>query len=280
MNNREFGPLNGNRGPSRGKHFLDAYGFNSQTPGSECFASHSFTEQNGNVDNTMVTDHGFRVLDDDPHVSSCQWWWMVQLTRLSMYGAGYRWPRQSWLVDPRPVNAAYRAYDQQPIIFQRGLSVDGNSSATDDTDSSPGVCHADLGSLQVGNDGQPALTEALGLHYDNLFFVDMDGNPIDGRKCSVIYEEDDPASQVHIVLDEDGNVVDMYTGVEDEDSWLATRHAGRDRPVTATADPVTITVKTGIDRPASSKPRPTMPAETTGTGARSGSVLTRGPFVY
>jgi hypothetical protein len=66
--NRKFGPLNGNRGPGRGKHFLNAYGFDSQTPGAECFASYSYTLQGGNVDNTMVTDHGFRVLDDDPYV--------------------------------------------------------------------------------------------------------------------------------------------------------------------------------------------------------------------
>lgn len=151
---------------------------------------------------------------------------------------------------------------------------------THDTDSSPGVCHADLGSLRVGNGGQLAHAEALDIDYDNLFFVDMDGNPIDGRKCSVIYDEDDPASQVHIVLNEDGNVVDIYTGVDDEDSWRAMRDADKERPVTATADLVTITMKTGIDPLASSKPRPTLPAETTGTGVRSGSVLTRGPFVY
>lgn len=199
-----------------------------------------------------------------------------------MYGSAYGWPRQSWLVDPGPVNAGYRAYDQQPTIFQRGLSVDnGNSSIGigNDTDSSSaGVCHADLGSL--GHGDQRADAEAFDLDYDNLFFVDIDGNPIDGRKCSVIYEEADPESQVHIVLDEDGNVVDMYTGDGDEGGswpWSSTRdvrNGGHD--VTVTTDPVTITVNTGL---ASSRPRPTVHAATTGTGARSGSVLTRPPFV-
>lgn len=67
--NRKFGPLNGNRGSGSGKHFLDAFGFDSQTSNSECFASFSYTLP-GSVETTMIVDHGFRVLDDDPYVVS------------------------------------------------------------------------------------------------------------------------------------------------------------------------------------------------------------------
>lgn len=66
MCNRKFNQLPGNRGPGIGKHFVSAYGFNSQTPNSECFASFTYTVTPGSVTNTMVRDHGFRVLDDDP----------------------------------------------------------------------------------------------------------------------------------------------------------------------------------------------------------------------
>jgi hypothetical protein len=63
---REFGPLNGNRGVGAGAHFVSAYGFDSQTANSLCFASYTYTDGNGNIQNTMVPDHGFRVLNDDP----------------------------------------------------------------------------------------------------------------------------------------------------------------------------------------------------------------------
>ncbi|BDD62703.1 hypothetical protein MAP00_007663 [Monascus purpureus] len=64
----KFGPLNGNRGPGSGKHFIDAYGFDSQTPNSLCFASFTSTKAPGTITNTMTTDRGSRVLDDDPYV--------------------------------------------------------------------------------------------------------------------------------------------------------------------------------------------------------------------
>ncbi|KAJ6016619.1 hypothetical protein N7540_011210 [Penicillium herquei] len=52
----------------------------------------------------------------------------------------------------------------------------------------------------------------LDLDYENLLFVDMEGNPVDGRTCNIIYEDDDQHSEVRLILDEEGNVVDMYTG--------------------------------------------------------------------
>lgn len=63
---REFGPLNGNRGAANGAHFLTAYGFDSQTANSLCFASYTYTDSNNQLQNTMVADHGFRALNNDP----------------------------------------------------------------------------------------------------------------------------------------------------------------------------------------------------------------------
>ncbi|CRG92683.1 hypothetical protein PISL3812_09747 [Talaromyces islandicus] len=94
----------------------------------------------------------------------------------------------------------------------------------------------------LGNGKQDAY---LNPDYDNLLFVDLDGKPIDGRTCDIIYEDDDPHSEVRIVLDEKGNVVDMYTG--DPDAGLFTREAlnsfNSDR---VTVDPTTVTVMTGV----------------------------------
>ncbi len=66
---REFDPTlpyPGNRGIAAGRHFLAAYGFDSQTANSLCFASYTYTGADNKVSNTMVQDHGFRALDDDP----------------------------------------------------------------------------------------------------------------------------------------------------------------------------------------------------------------------
>lgn len=63
----KFGPLPGNRGTGRGKRFLSAYGFDSQTSNSLCFASFTYTVGSpGTRTNTMIEDHGFRVHDNDP----------------------------------------------------------------------------------------------------------------------------------------------------------------------------------------------------------------------
>lgn len=68
MSHREFGSLPGNRGIGNmiGTRFITALGFDSQTANSLCFASYTYTDSNNNVHNTMVEDHGFRVLNDDP----------------------------------------------------------------------------------------------------------------------------------------------------------------------------------------------------------------------
>ncbi|KAK4033108.1 hypothetical protein C8A01DRAFT_40430 [Parachaetomium inaequale] len=248
----KFGPLNRNRGDGSGRHFINAFGFDSQTPNSLCFASYTYTEAPGTIRNTMITDHGFRVLDDDP-----------------MYGGIYRWPRQSWRIDPAPISAV-RPWNQQPAVFQkRGATISGNSTGNA-TDPSM-TCHVDL---KAQDDAE--------LDYDELLFLDMDGNPVDGRTCDVIYEEDEEetASRLRIVVDEDGNMVDVYM-TDDGDGGLWP--SGEDTPsassATATAEPVTITATTmGAARPASGETTPALPASTAVTTTRLGSVVTLPPY--
>lgn len=47
---------------------MEAYGFDSQTQNSLCFATFTYYPWAGNrpAATSTVTDHGFRVLDDDP----------------------------------------------------------------------------------------------------------------------------------------------------------------------------------------------------------------------
>lgn len=193
-----------------------------------------------------------------------------------MYQNSYGWPRQSWRSDPAPIaNQLYRPYDSQPIIFQRGLI--GNDTSYEDDSDPAGVCHADLWSL--GNGKKDAY---LDLDYDNLLFVDLDGQPIDGRTCNIIYEDGDPRAEVRIILDEDGNVVDMYMGNPDAGSWTREPVKSSD-PDRVTADPTTVTVTTG--GPAGSESRPThaLPMSTAGSETRSGGVLstmTPAPYVH
>ncbi|KAK9774049.1 putative chitinase [Seiridium cardinale] len=143
----KFGPLNGQRGGGSGKNFFNAYGFDSQTPGSLCFASFTYTDQGGRVSNTMVTDHGFRALDDDPSA-----------------------------VQTPYANSEQRPYNLQPGVFQRDIEISGNSSSND-TDPSPDtattreVCHVDLHAQE---------DDTAELDYDNLQSVDM-GPSIDFR---------------------------------------------------------------------------------------------------
>lgn len=190
---------------------------------------------------------------------------------ISMYGNAYGWPRQSWRIDPAPVaNNLIRPWNIQPVVFQRDLLA--NDTSPEKHSDPDGVCHADLRSL--GNGKQDAY---LDLDYDNLLFVDLDGNPVDGRTCNIIYEPDDPHSEVRIVLDEQGKVVDMYMGDPDAGLWtreaLKSSHSDK-----VTVDPTTVTVTTGD--PAGSESRPRFPARTTGPQTRSGSVVTPAPIAY
>lgn len=188
-----------------------------------------------------------------------------------MYGNAYGWPRQSWRIDPAPVaNAFDRPIDYQPGVFQRDLAGNDTDSLPKN-DTATGVCYAELRSL--GNSEQHFDPD---LDYDNLLFVDMDGNPVDGQTCDVIYDDLDPHSEVRIVLDEHGNMVDMYMGDPEAGLWSREARKGSSSDK-VTVDPITVTVPTGI--PAGSGPRPTFPASTrTGTQSISGSILTPAPF--
>lgn len=193
-----------------------------------------------------------------------------------MFGRAYGWPRQSYRSNPAPTaSAAIRPYNLQPVIFQRGVTITGNFTQND-TDSSSddagpaAVCHVDL----KPRDGDPYADAEL--DYDDLLFVDMDGNRVDGRTCRVIYE-DHPDSQLRIVIDQDGNMVDMYIDNADDGLW----HAGEKASVssfTGTAEPVIITVTTGSARPGSGEPTPTFPISTMMTTTKSGSVITLPPL--
>ncbi|KAK1699992.1 hypothetical protein BDP55DRAFT_213442 [Colletotrichum godetiae] len=241
----KFNQLSGGRGPGSGKRFIDAFGFDLQTPGSLCFASYTYTRVAGAIENTMITDHGFRVLDDDP-----------------MYDRAYGWPRQSYRTDPAPINGP-RPYNLQPGIFQRDLAVSSNTTenATDNM-----VCHVNLG------DGQGSNSVDAELDYDNLLFLDGDGNQVDGRTCGVIYDDRDE-EQLHIVVDADGNVVDMYT--DDEaiaDAWSSADPVADSSIVTVTAETATVTAAA---QPGNGEP--TLPISTMVTATRMGSVMTLAP---
>jgi chitinase len=146
--------------------------------------------------------------------------------------------------------------------------ADNNTS--NDIDSSPEVCHVDFNS----QDGDAQHIDA-NLDYNRLLFVDMDGNLVDGRTCGVIYEDQRSDSQVRIVIDEDGNMVDMYM----DDAGLWHGEEPRESPVTVAAEPViTITATTRAARPASGKLSPSFLASTTATPTKSGTVVTPAPF--
>jgi hypothetical protein len=50
----------------------------------------------------------------------------------------------------------------------------------------------------------------------------MDGNPIGGRRCDVIHDDNDPGSRMRIVMDEDGGMAGMYVERDaDAEGWGA-----------------------------------------------------------
>ncbi|KAK8067767.1 glycoside hydrolase family 18 protein [Apiospora saccharicola] len=262
----KFGPLNGNRGGGNGKHFLNAYGFDSQTPNSACFATYKYNQQGGTEATSTPVDHGFRVLDDDP-----------------MYGQAYGWPRQNWRDDPRPVGGN-RPYNIQPGVFQkreqeRMAAATGN--ITEDVRSvEEDVCHAKQAPRrqQQQQGGGPDFT------HDGQQFVDMEGHPIDGRNCDIIYDddddEDDPESRTRIVIDEDGGVVGMYVEDADEGMWARggawADSSAYDIPVTLVTTATTIQPSA---RPGSGEASFTIPTSTTMTRRRMKTVVTMAPAV-
>ncbi|PLB55790.1 putative class V chitinase [Aspergillus steynii IBT 23096] len=186
-----FNSLPGNRGMGNmiGTRFITALGFDSQTANSLCFASYSYTDSQNNVHHTMVEDHGFRVLNDDP-----------------MFYAPMNWPRQNWKIDPGPYkNAAQRPASVNSAAHMRRdfpITVAMNQSLpfeSDDEESSRLTCNA------IYDEDPTLLTVDGKLAYDALQFEDLLGNEIDGRSCDVIYA-DDEGGPVELVVREDGSV--------------------------------------------------------------------------
>ncbi|KAK0630504.1 hypothetical protein B0T17DRAFT_616152 [Bombardia bombarda] len=132
----KFGPLAGNRGIGAAKHFVSAYGFDSQTANSVCFA----------------------------------------FLKRGMYGDG-----------------------------QEILTAAANLTSTADH-SGTGTCHVEPTSRE--DDDNYASNDS------GLRFEDMDGNPIDGRDCGIIYGENE--AEVKLLVDEDDNVVDYVYVYESE----------------------------------------------------------------
>ncbi|KAL2130496.1 hypothetical protein VTI74DRAFT_6332 [Chaetomium olivicolor] len=201
----------------------------------------------------MITDHGFRVLDDDP-----------------MYGRAHGWRRQHYLQDPAPIaNAKIRHCNLQPIIFQkRGLTADADNSIHNGAEASAGaddpavVCHDDL----KARDGADS-----GLNHDELLFIIYDEQGED--------YDDDVGSRVSIVVDEDGNLVDMYMAEGDDGPWAAC--AAPASSPTVTAELITITATTAAAAaavPGSEESIPTFPVSTMVTTTRQGSVVSLPPF--
>lgn len=56
-------------------HFIQKYGFDSQTAGSECWETATFNDANGNPTTSTVLDHGFRVLNDDVILTDADYDW-------------------------------------------------------------------------------------------------------------------------------------------------------------------------------------------------------------
>ncbi|KAK7962737.1 uncharacterized protein PG986_003562 [Apiospora aurea] len=115
----EFGafPLGDNRRQANrnGQHFIEAYGFNSQTPQSLCWA----TYRGSNQQLTTIADHGFRALVDDP-----------------MFDRQYRWINQRYDVEPRvaqilniqiPIDIVSQAWMKRAMVqsvLKRDLPAD------------------------------------------------------------------------------------------------------------------------------------------------------------
>lgn len=183
-----------------------------------------------------------------------------------MFGRAYGWPRQPYSDNPAPTTA-YKPIPYNPGIFQRGILEAGNSTSANNTDSSI-TCHFDANSQ---HDEAPRADADL--DYDNLLFIDEDGNFVDGRTCDVIYE-DHPGSGVQLVVDKDGKVSEVYT----DDRTEAGDWHGRapEVPVTA-AEIVYITLSTEAASPPSGV-ADTMPASTTASVTRAEPGATLAPL--
>lgn len=170
---------------------------------------------------------------------------------------------------------------QEVLAAGNATGNTGNGTRTDaNSNSQPvAVCHMNLEQLQRDGLRRRAHDEDAdaNLDYDQLLFVNMAGDSVDGRSCDVIYEDKDVQSRVRIVVDEDGNVVDVYTE-DDEDPWVG---GGSSPPVTAGPPVITATTATRAEvaRPGSGEPSLSAPACTTLKKTRLGTVVTPAPAI-
>ena len=184
-----------------------------------------------------------------------------------MYGRAYGWNRQSWTEDPGPVNAPNLPYHYQPGIYQKRQPHTRTKAAALGADDDTGVC--------------PAARELGGRDADGPRFVDMDGRPIEGQNCDIIYDDDDDddlASRTRILVDEDGHVMDVY--FDGVDANAAGGRVGGGGPITAattaTANAPAVPARA---RPGSSEAS-LPPASTTLTRRRMKTIVTVAPVVY
>lgn len=99
-------------GATAAPHFIQAYGFDSQTAGSECWATASFNDPSGNLVISTVTDHGFRALDSDPMITSAAFNWPLQSYRPSPYA--------NQLAQPSSIASAQYQKRQEVMAILRG----------------------------------------------------------------------------------------------------------------------------------------------------------------
>uniref|UniRef100_A0A093XDC7 chitinase n=1 Tax=Talaromyces marneffei PM1 TaxID=1077442 RepID=A0A093XDC7_TALMA len=219
----KFGPLVGNRGATRGAHFVTAYGFDSQTANSLCFASYTYTDSNNQIQNTMVADHGFRALNNDP--IDC-----IPAIAHRMYGFPYSWPRQRWTINPAPKsNSASRPSDIDSASFLRRdvpISALVNTSKTVDVDEQ--TCYAN-----PHNDHHSIYGYADNSVFDIYQFEDMVGNSIDGHSCDIIYVDEDYDLASQMSVRPDGSFEYIWGDEDDTTNEHKARWVLRERPLTS-----------------------------------------------
>ncbi|ROW14913.1 hypothetical protein VPNG_03305 [Cytospora leucostoma] len=244
----KLGALNGNRGNANGKHFISAYGFDSQTGSSLCFASYSYTDNAGKKTDTMVADHGFRALDDDP-----------------MFNSPFRWERQDYWMNPAPQKAApLRPVDIASAAYQKRAAVEATLR------NRRLVQHELLCTAYARHDddlwGDLSGPEAEQvLDYRDFDFEDEDGNPVDGHFCDAIYDSE---SGLELFIDGQGNVFEVYESDE------------MDPVLEMTVTSVASSIPERTIEPASpSSTLVLVPVSTTASIASSQTVLTAAPEI-
>lgn len=201
-----------------------------------------------------------------------------------MYGRAYGWQRQSWHLNPGPFAAPNRPTDYNPGSFQKRLqhamTAAGNASEAygEGDDEGDRVCHAAQRPQGGGGGGSGG-----GDHPDleGLQFVDMNGRPIDGQDCDIVYDDAALAPSTRTVVDEDGGVVSVYVVAPDADddyAWAVAATGAPESPVTVAAPPATA-VETPA-QPGSGEAPLAGPVRTAVARRRLKTVVTVAPVAY